>query len=53
MIARIKYWMIPASLPGDLRGLAEYWDRYYNANAEHGTPDEWLSNYSQYVKGDD
>jgi hypothetical protein len=46
-MARIKYYRVPDPLPAadDLQGLAEYWDKHYNANPEHGFPADWIRNY--------
>lgn len=52
-IARIKYWMVPAPLPVDLDGLAEYWDRYFNCNANHGTVADFLESYRDFILGED
>ena len=45
--ARIKYYRIPAALPqaDDIQGLAEYWDRYYNCNPQHGRPIDFIRKY--------
>lgn len=44
---RIKYFRVPEKLPHheDLEGLACYWDEYYNANPQHGFPNDWVSAY--------
>lgn len=48
-IARVKYWMVPEALPESLEGLAEYWDKYFNANALHGTVQDFLNSYRRFV----
>lgn len=49
--ARLKYRTIRAPLPaaGDLQALAEYWDKYYNANPVYGWPSEAIAKYKKYV----
>jgi hypothetical protein len=51
-IARLKLYMIPAPLPAedDIQAMAEYWDKNYNCNAQHGTPAEFVKNYEKYVR---
>lgn len=36
-MARLKYWRVPAPLPGawDIQAQAEYWKRWYNTNPDH------------------
>ncbi len=48
-IARIRYWYEVEPLPQDLVGLARYWDEHYNANPNHGTPEEFLDSYQKFV----
>lgn len=50
-IARVKYWMVPETLPVDLPMLAVYWDRYFNGNPDHGTPEEFIESYEHFVTG--
>lgn len=51
-ICRIRYWMVPESMPehDDIEGLGQYWDDHYNGNPDVGTVDEFISNYTKYVK---
>lgn len=49
VIARLVYLPIPKKIPNDLQGRAEYWDRYYNRNPLHGTPQEFVDNYRLHV----
>jgi hypothetical protein len=51
-IARLKYYSIKAPLPKhtDLQGMAEYWDKYYNGNPEHGFPEDAIMNYERFVR---
>jgi hypothetical protein len=46
-MARIKYYRVKEALPAadDMQGLAEYWDKHYNANPNHGFPADWIRNY--------
>lgn len=50
-MARLKYAWIKEPLPeaSDIRGLAQYWKKYYNTPAGKGTIDEFISNYMDYV----
>ncbi len=50
-IARLKYYSIKAPLPKhtDVRGMAEYWDKYYNGNPDHGFPEDAIMNYHRFV----
>jgi len=52
-IARVKYWMAPDPLPDaeDVDGLAEYWERVYNANPDKGHPARWAKLYRKHVLG--
>jgi hypothetical protein len=51
-IARLKYYSVKAPLPKhtDLQGMAEYWDKYYNGNPEHGFPEDAIMNYERFVR---
>lgn len=61
LFARLKYLSIPAKLPdlenpdrptdADVLRLGVYWDRYYNGNPNHGTPEEFLRAYRRFVRG--
>jgi len=50
-MARLKYRSIPTKLPdaNDIPGMAKYWNRYYNANPDHGTDAEFIENYQRFV----
>ena len=52
-MARIKYLMIPTSLPNatDIHGMAVYWSTYYNAGGK-GTVQEYISNWNFWMGGD-
>lgn len=46
-ITRLKYMLVPESLPTTVEGMAKYWKRYYNtyaANAK-GTPEKFLEDF--------
>jgi hypothetical protein len=51
-IARLKYYSITMPLPkaDDLQGLAEYWDKYFNGNPDHGFPEDAIMNYERFVR---
>jgi hypothetical protein len=50
MIARVKYYLSPGSIPKDLLGQAGYWKKYYNTPLGAGTVDMYLSKYKTYVE---
>jgi len=49
-MCRVHYLRVPEALPraDDLRGLANYWKRYYNTSAGHGTPQQFIDNAHRY-----
>jgi len=49
---RLRYLVIVEALPAanDIKGLAQYWDRYYNGNPNAGTWQEAVANYNELVK---
>ena len=51
LMCRIKYYMIPEALPdaADVRGMAEYWKKYYNTVNGKGTVEEFMKNYETLV----
>ena len=51
-IARVKYWMRPEPLPETVEQHAIYWDTFYNANPDHGTPQEYVDSYERFVASD-
>lgn len=42
ILCRLSYKRIPAAIPADLRGRAEYWKEYYNTAAGKGSVNEYL-----------
>jgi hypothetical protein len=50
-MARLFYAAIPEKLPdaGDVRGMAEYWKKFYNTRFGSGTTEEFVTNYARYV----
>lgn len=52
MVARVKYWMIPAPIPSykDPQAQAEYYERYYNCNREVNKVAEFVQ-HSQNITG--
>lgn len=50
-IARIIYFRISKSLPAanDVKGLAEYWKKYYNTPLGKGKIEEFIENYEEQV----
>lgn len=53
-MARIKYLTIKEPLPNanDIKGMANYWKRFYNSPKGKGTEQEFVDNYNRYVKDD-
>lgn len=55
LFARLHYMRVPAPIPLDLHGQAEYWKRYYNTHAGKGTPMKYLADWKSlaepYVDG--
>lgn len=54
VIARIKYKRVSELFPkiddpDFVYKIASYWDRHYNINDEHGTPEEFIFKYNKYV----
>ena len=45
VVARLKYWMIPAKLGSSIEDIANYWDVYYNANPHKGFAAEFIKRY--------
>ncbi len=52
VIARLIYYRVAEKLPNasDVKGLANYWKKYYNTPKGHGTPEQFVHNYYKYVK---
>jgi hypothetical protein len=44
---RLSYKRIPASVPDDLKGRAEYWKEYYNTAAGAGTEEEYMTRVAE------
>ena len=53
VMTRLFYAAIPEPFPDndDIRGMGEYWKRYYNTAMGRGTVDEFIVNYKKYVIG--
>ena len=53
IMTRLFYAAIPNPLlaSDDIRGIGEYWKRYYNTALGKGTVDEFVTNYRKYVIG--
>lgn len=51
LFARLRYLAVPEALPEseDLRGLANYWKKYYNTIHGAGTVEEFINIYKKYV----
>lgn len=54
LLARLRYRILPQALPvaGDLPAMAAYWNKFYNANPQYGTDEEFINNYRKYVSKD-
>ena len=48
-MARIHYLRVPNALPGNLKGYAKYWKKYYNTPLGAGTEGEFVANYEKYI----
>lgn len=51
-MARLKYYSCPFAMPEEnapIEQLAHIWNKWYNANAQHGTDEEFISNYRKYI----
>lgn len=44
---RLSYKRIPALIPGDLLGRAQYWKEYYNTEAGKGTVEHYLESVAE------
>lgn len=46
-LCRVHYKRVRVRLPeaGDVRGMAEYWKRWYNTSQGKGTPEEFVHNW--------
>jgi hypothetical protein len=53
LMCRLQYIRFKEPLPdhSDIEGLAEYWKKYYNTVKGKGTVEDFVRNYSRYVKG--
>lgn len=51
VMTRLFYSAIPVQLPdaNDIRGLAEYWKKYYNTAFGKGSIDEFINNFQKYI----
>lgn len=50
-MCRLHYMLVPVPIPeaSDIRGLGEYWKKYYNTSLGRGTVDDFVENYRRYV----
>lgn len=44
-MCRVHYLRKPGAIPGDLRGQAEYWKRWYNSPLGAGTPEQYVRSW--------
>ena len=52
LMCRMQYYRYPFLLPeaDDVRGLAEYWNKYYNTTIKaRGTVEQFVKNYHRFV----
>jgi len=51
IMARLHYRRVKEPLPdvNDIKGLANYWKKYYNTALGKGTVEEFVKNYHKYV----
>lgn len=48
MMARIRYLMVPAPIPKNVEGQAEYWKTYYNTEEGAGTVEKYIKSWKTY-----
>jgi len=50
-MARLCYLRVPEKLPeaNDIKGLAEYWKKYYNTEHGAGTVDKAVKHYNRFI----
>jgi len=51
-LARVHYWRVPEALPDerDIKGLAQYYKKYYNTYQGSADPERVIEDYYNYVK---
>ena len=52
VIARLKYWRNNFDWPdnpNDIQALGQIWDRIYNANPDHGFPEDFTRNFPEEI----
>ncbi|XP_013404288.1 uncharacterized protein LOC106169384 [Lingula anatina] len=50
LAARLVLSNIPAAVPADVRGQAEYWKKYYNTGSGAGTPQKFIDDVAVLEK---
>ena len=50
LLARLKYYMVPAPIPSDTQGQARYWKQHYNTPLGRGTEDQYIANYITHME---
>jgi len=51
LMVRYHYLRVTEPLPhhSDIAALGRYWDKHYNCNPHHGTPEEFVRNYERFI----
>lgn len=49
LFARMHYFRVPAHIPYDITGQAEYWKRYYNTVAGAGTVEQYMHSWARFA----
>lgn len=48
LMARLKYFLCPGSIPTDTEGQANYWKKFYNTELGAGKVTEYLYSWGRY-----
>jgi len=48
IFTRLKYIKVPAEIPSDMLGRAEYWKKWYNSELGKGTVDHYIASSQLY-----
>jgi len=50
IMCRLKYRRVPKKLPKTVKGMANYWKKYYNSDLGKGDPKEFIERYENVTK---
>jgi hypothetical protein len=48
IFARLKFMLVPSSIPSTLQGRADYWKKWYNSTLGAGTPEHYMKSAQNY-----